>query len=197
MIHIKYLEITNYRSCIKTKIEINTNLTTLIGINGVGKSNILNSIQLLKRINRNRFFHQKEFQESLSHSNLRFIINIDDQEYILKADIFFETDENNLDEIYSARMQLKPNNGNSRKWIEIDADLYEVVDRLRYMPKSQQQARMYEKYLGIEHRKLAVNLVTYLTNISYYSATQFSDPTKCPISLELEDSRQAAHWQIL
>ena len=32
-------------------------------------------------------------------------------------------------------------------------------------------------------------MVSYLSNISYYSATQFSDPTKCPISLELEDSK--------
>jgi AAA15 family ATPase/GTPase len=136
MIQIRSLEITNYRSCIKTKVEINTSLTALIGANGVGKSNILNSIQLLKRINRNRYFHQKEFQESLSSTNLKFNLLIDDVPYILKADIFYETDESNTENIYSARLLFKRNTPQTRKWTEIDADLYEVVERLKYFKSS-------------------------------------------------------------
>ena len=77
MIRIKKIEIFNYRSCIKTKIDIPTNLTTLIGINGVGKSNIMNSIQLLKRISRNRYFHQKHLKDKLSHTRLNIKLEID------------------------------------------------------------------------------------------------------------------------
>jgi predicted ATP-dependent endonuclease of OLD family len=162
-------------------------LTTLIGINGVGKSNILNSIQLLKRINRNRYFHQKALQESLSLSTLKFDLKIDDVAYILKADIYYETDERNIDEIYSAELLLKKED--SQKWIEVDADLYEVVDRFKHMSKTSQMHLFNEKRFETEIGKIILELMEYLSNISYYSATQFSDPTKCPISFELEDSR--------
>src|SRR5687768_3349303 len=107
MIRINKLEIYNYRSCIKTKVEITTALTTLIGINGVGKSNILNSIQLLKKINRNRYFHQRQLIESLTHSRLQIELSVDSAMYLLKADIYYDTDETNTDEIYSAELKLK------------------------------------------------------------------------------------------
>jgi AAA15 family ATPase/GTPase len=187
MIRIIDLEIKNYRSCINTKIEINNDLTTLIGINGVGKSNILNSIQLLKRINRNRYFNQKALQDSLSHSELKFNLKINGEFYILKSDIYYETDERNIDEIYSAELLLKKNG--LKKWIPVDADLYEIVDRLRHMGRSNQLHLFHDKKLDTEQGKIIIGLIEYLSNISYYSATQFSDPTKCPISIELEEKR--------
>lgn len=187
MIRINDIEISNYRSCIKTKLEISNNLTTLIGINGVGKSNILNSIQILKRINRNRYFHQKALQESLSHSELKFNLTINKTSYTLKADIYYETDERNIDEIYSAELLLKKEG--SKKWVEVDADLYEVVDRLKHMGKTNQLHLFNHGRFDTDEGKIVIELIEYLSNISYYSATQFSDPTKCPISIELEDSR--------
>lgn len=187
MIRIKNIEIGNYRSCIKTKLEINNNLTTLIGINGVGKSNILNSIQILKNINRNRYFHQKVLQESLSHSKMILKLIIDEVPFTLKADIYYETDERNIDEINSAELLLKKDASN--KWIKVDANLYDVVDRLRRMGKSNQLNLFHDKRLSSDNGKTIIELIGYLSNISYYSATQFSDPTKCPISIELEDSR--------
>lgn len=85
MIKIKKIDIFNYRSCIKTRVEILTDLTTLIGVNGVGKSNILNSIQLLKRINRNRYFHQRSLFETLSHTRLDILLDIDSELFNLNA----------------------------------------------------------------------------------------------------------------
>lgn len=191
MIKIKLIEIFNYRSCIATKIDIGTNLTTLIGINGVGKSNIMNSIQLLKRINRNRYFHQRNLNISLPHTNLNLLLKIDESLYQLKSDIYYDTDETNSEEIYSAEIKIRNLTKKSRKWLEIDAELYEFVN---YLSRSNQKNIDIRKGFGhknytIEEAKFAITIVSYLTNISYYSATQFSDPTKCPISLELEDSR--------
>lgn len=190
MIKIKKIDIFNYRSCIKTRIEIETDLTTLIGVNGVGKSNILNSIQLLKRINRNRYFHQKSLFETLSHTRLDILFDIDTEIYNLKADIYYDTNEANLEEIYSAELKIKNTSKSNSKWVEIDADLYEFVE---YMHRTQGKVGLnrvqFKKEKPIEEIRFAVEIISYLTNISYYSATQFSDPTKCPISLELEDSR--------
>ncbi len=190
MIKIKKFDIFNYRSCIKTRVEILTDLTTLIGINGVGKSNILNSIQLLKRINRNRYFHQPSLFEKLSHTRLDLLLEIDGQIFNLKADIYYDTNESNIEEIYSAELKVKNISKTNTKWIEIDADLFEFVD---YVNKTSSKVDVNQirlrKNKPIEEVRFAIELITYLTNISYYSATQFSDPTKCPISLELEDSR--------
>jgi predicted ATP-dependent endonuclease of OLD family len=190
VIKIKKIDIFNYRSCIKTKVEIETNLTTLIGVNGVGKSNILNSIQLLKRINRNRYFHQKSLYETLSHTRLVILLDIDSEIYNLYADIYYDTNEANLEEIYSAELKIKNKSKPNSKWIEIDADLYEFVV---YMHRTQSKIDLnkvqFKKEKPTEEIRFAIDVISYLTNISYYSATQFSDPTKCPISLELEDSR--------
>jgi len=190
MIKIRKIEIGNYRSCIKTKIDITTDLTTLIGVNGVGKSNILNSIQLLKRINRNRYFHQKQLKDTLSHSKLDLLLNIDEVLYQFKSDIFYDTDETNNEEIYSADLRIKEFNSKGAKWIDIDADLYEYVDYLKRSNKHIELEKAFlHRQIDLKHAQFAVKIISYLTNISYYSATQFSDPTKCPISLELEDSR--------
>ncbi len=190
MIRIKKFDIFNYRSCIKTRVEILTNLTTLIGINGVGKSNILNSIQLLKRINRNKYFHQPSLIDKLSHTRLDILLQMDDDIYNLKADIYYDTNESNMEEIYSAELKIKNTSITNSKWIEIDADLYEFVDYIsRTSRKIDFNKIKFKRDKPIEEVKFGVELITYLTNISYYSATQFSDPTKCPISLELEDSR--------
>jgi predicted ATP-dependent endonuclease of OLD family len=190
MIKINKLEIFNYRSCIKTKVETSTPLTTLIGINGVGKSNILNSIQLLQKINRNRYFHQRQLIETLSHSRLNLELDIDSTIIILKADIYYDTDESNTDEIYSAELKYKNLNLKNRKWTEIDSDLYEYIDYTNRATKPIDVERFFShRKKNIEESKISLRLISYLTNISYYSATQFSDPTKSPISLELEDSR--------
>lgn len=190
MIKIKKIDIFNYRSCIKTRVEVMSDLTTLIGVNGVGKSNILNSIQLLKRINRNRYFHQKSLFETLSHTRLDILFDIETEIYNLKADIYYDTNEVNLEEIYSAELKIRNTNEKKSKWTEIDADLYEYVEFMhRTQGKVDLNRIQVKKAKPIEEVRFAVEIISYLTNISYYSATQFSDPTKCPISLELEDSR--------
>ena len=117
---IHELEIYNYRSCIKTKLEINSNLTTLIGVNGAGKSNILNSLQLLRNINYNRFLYTKTSKKNLSHSRINLLFEIDDIKYLLRSDIYYDTDENNIDEVFHNNSKIKNITANSKKWISIN-----------------------------------------------------------------------------
>lgn len=190
MIRIRFIEILNYRSCIATKIDLGTDLTTLIGINGVGKSNIMNSIQLLKQINRNRYFHQQQLKNTLPHANLNIKLEIDNVLYHLKSDIYFDTDETNTEEIYSAEIKLRNLSKKSKRWLEIDSELYEFVHYISRTNKNIEIVKGFShKNYNVDEARFAVRIINYLTNISYYSATQFSDPTRCPISLELEDSR--------
>lgn len=195
MIKIQKIEIANYRSCINTSIDVQDDLTTLIGVNGVGKSNILNSLQLLKKINRNRFYHQQVIQETFKHSNLKINLSIDDEIFILKADIYYETDQSNLDEIYNADIQFKKINDKSRKWFQIDIDLFGYVERLKFINRPFNDKKIQDKYLNSEVGQTAVKIVNYLNDISYYSATQFSEPTRCPVSIELDDTNRFVNFR--
>jgi recombinational DNA repair ATPase RecF len=85
---MKKLDISNYRSCTKTGFDIHPNLTTLIGRNGAGKSNILNSIQLLKKVNYNKLLHKASLLDpSFLHSQIEMILDINNEEKILTFNI--------------------------------------------------------------------------------------------------------------
>jgi predicted ATP-dependent endonuclease of OLD family len=190
MIKIINLEIKNFRSCINTKVEINEYLTTLIGVNGVGKSNILNSIQLLKKPKqRNRYIHIDNHKKSyLSHSGLKFDFKINEEIINLRAKIYYETNERNIDEVFFTDIKIKKLT--SKKWFSIDSDLYELGNRFRYNINNPHFGiHINSNKLNSYEAKISIEIIKYLSNISYYSATQFSDPTKSPVSIELEDSR--------
>lgn len=183
---IKEVEINNYRSCIKTKFEIQDNLTALIGINGAGKSNILNALQLLTKSKRNRRYFDVEHNENMLITKLNLTIEFDEKKVFLRASIFYETDERNIDEIFNIELKYRLENSPTRKWNSMNNEFIEVADFMNRkglidVPKN--------KIFQTEKAKWEIKLLQYLNKVNYYSATQFSDPSKCPISFELEDSK--------
>jgi len=180
---LKEVEISNYRSCIKTKLDLRDNLTTLIGVNGVGKSNILNCLQLLKQ-NRNRRYFRRRPKDILSHTRLDLKIEMEAITVLFRADIYYETDERNIDEVYFSELKFRFDGGNPRRWTKISPEFQEVID---YMKRSGSTKFPMEKRLQTENARISIEILRFLTNVNYYSATQFSDPTRCPASIELED----------
>jgi len=189
---IKEVEINNYRSCIKTKFELQDNLTALIGINGVGKSNILNALQLLTKNRRNRRYFDEEHNENLLITKLFLTLVYEEKLIFLRANIFYETDERNTDEIFNIDLKYRIENSNSRKWNKIDSDFSEVA---YFMNKRGIVNVPKNKEFQSEKAKWEIKLLQQLNKVNYYSATQFSDPSKCPISFELEDSRLARSYR--
>jgi len=180
---IKNVQISNYRSCIQTKFDLHDNLTALIGINGVGKSNILNALQLLKKGRKVRRFYGEENFENLSVTNLNFTIEIENRIILIRSKIYYETDERNTDDIYSIEMKLRDEDSPG-KWINIENYFFEVVD---YMNRTGTSIIPKKKEFQSEEARFIIQLLNSLNKVNYYSATQFSDPSKCPISFELED----------
>jgi len=183
MMKLKEVEISNYRSCIKTKLDMHDNLTTLIGVNGVGKSNILNSLQLLKQ-NKNRHYYRRRPKDNLSHTRLNLKIESETDTLRFRADIYYETDERNIDEVYFTELKFRFDGKNPRRWTKISPEFQEIVD---YMRRNGNTKFHLAKRLQTESARISIELLRYLTNVNYYSATQFSDPTRCPASIELED----------
>ena len=95
---LKSFKIHSYRSCIKAKLDLNPQLTTLIGINGAGKSNILNSLLLLQKKTTRRFSNRKG-ESSPNVCKIQADILHEKKLVSIKAKIYFATDERNLDEI--------------------------------------------------------------------------------------------------
>lgn len=183
---IKEVEIFNYRSCIKTKFELQDTLTALIGINGVGKSNILNALQLIKKGRRNRRYFGEEHNDNLLITSLNLLVEFEEKRIFLRSKVFYETDERNTDEIFNIELKYRFEDSSPRSWITIDSEFLEVAD---FMNKKELSVVPRVKKFQTEKAKWQIRLLQYLNKINYYSATQFSDPSKCPISFELEDAK--------
>lgn len=183
---IKEIEINNYRSCVKTKFELQDNLTALIGINGVGKSNILNALQLLTKSRRNRRYFEEEHNENFLTTKLNLTLEYEEKLLFLRANIFYETDERNTDEIFNIDLKYRLENTAVRKWNKLNNEFLEVAD---FMNKKGLVDVPKNKQFQTEKAKWEIKFLQHLIKVNYYSATQFSDPSKCPISFELEDLR--------
>lgn len=57
---IEQLEISDYRSCLNTTLNLQPDLSVLIGPNGSGKTNILNSLVLLRSLTTEERFRRDD-----------------------------------------------------------------------------------------------------------------------------------------
>jgi len=180
---IKEIEIQNYRSCIKTKFALNTDLSVLIGPNGVGKSNILYGLQLFPSTERNRKFYNID-SEFGSETQINLIAIIDEIDYVIRAKFSYKTNEKNRDVLFYTEIKYREVEAkNKRKWVVVDSEILEYAS---YIFKTKRKVQF--KRFETEQAKLSLRLLQSLRNINYYSATQFSDPSRCPVSIELDES---------
>jgi len=194
MIKINKIRISNYRSCIDTSIDLSENLSSLIGINGSGKTNILNSIALLSRSAKGgsglfpyAFSRNKKNKDLYLNSKVEYTLAVDDKEYILLYDIWYDTDDKNNDSIKYYEMSFKLNKiGEKFKDISfeaIDNILSKKALSALFINNSNKNPFNIKRNLS----DVFENCLLFLTNTSYYSATQFSSPALCPNSIEVED----------
>jgi AAA15 family ATPase/GTPase len=202
---LRTFKITAYRSCLNTTITPHPQLTTLIGINGVGKSNLLNAIVLLRKIiqrNRPVQLHQRRLG---SQCGVSFELIHEGKVIRAKGLIYYDTDEKNQDEVLSSIIKWNfKDHLNNRKWFELPLgvfvkyiDLVTPSDIYRYFTN-------FDKPIPKKITPVLIHLLKYLSGINYYSASQFSDPSKCPVSIELDEnspikktSNQFGHEQFI
>lgn len=181
---ILQVEINNYRSCIETRFDLPLNLMTLIGANGVGKSNILYGLQLFTKMDRNRRFFTEDSKEELLSTQINLVTEFEEKIVFIRSTFYYETDERNIDEVFHTDIKYRIQGENSRKWNNVDNVVYELIEFL-----NSRKLRELPKQFQTEKIQFSIRLIGSLSNLSYYSATQFSDPSKCPISIELDDFR--------
>jgi AAA15 family ATPase/GTPase len=215
--YISKLEIRNFRSCIKTSINFNNNLSTLIGINGSGKSNFLNGIMLLKKmINIPYYSSDEEFSLSTCKINGSFVI--ENKELPFKAVIDYVTNDHNFDQVINATQswnfleftginkfieipinnirslrnlgQLtlfdkKPKELSDNEWKSFISESYYASITSKYSI----DRKNFKMFFGILEK-----ISEFLQQISYYSASQFTDPSRCPTYFEIDIEKRTPRF---
>src|SRR5437588_1405557 len=202
-VFLERIDLRSYRSCKKTIIDLNQNLSTLIGANGSGKSNILNGLLLLKKITRISRY-RAETDAFRSGCKLGAQFNVDGKLIKYQALIQYVTNDRNMDEVVSAseKWNFKEITGQN-KWFSIPLsstdDLYRFGKRIiRHTSKGNLAYVRFDPVTVFNLPKGAkgVTIVSalekihhFISGINYYSASRFTDPSKCPASFELESDR--------
>jgi len=193
MINLKRVEIVNYRSCLDTKVPITKDLTALIGINGVGKTSILNAIMLVRNITTKRGYLEDEYGFDVT-SVIKLYFDINGEEFQFKFEALLDIGQNNIDEIEAYSIYYK--SASSRHWIKLRITNADYAIRARdneVDALNKLRANDFNKRIDNSYKDQILDSLKYLRNISYYSASQFSDPSKCSISFELDESKPSRY----
>lgn len=194
---IKKIKVENYRSCLNTGFELQPQLSVLIGPNGSGKTNILNAILLLRKLAKEEdeayYFRERP---PTAQCKIKVWFNVDGKNIILTAVIHTYTDENNKDVIVSSRQTwyVKDFTGSAKRivmplWVGRHIDDKRFIRR-RVRLHSRRGSIFEHRYeLGDLPEALARTfslIAKYVSDMRYYSASQFTNPANCPVSFEIE-----------
>lgn len=203
--YIEKIELSDYRSCKKTTMPLNKELSALIGPNGSGKSNILNGIILLRKIA--RLLRPRIDEDSPpSACKIKVWFNVDGIVIPYQAIVSYTTNDRNLDEVVSAEQKWNffAITG-KKKWLKLPLSLSIELDR--FLPgtlsdlSNNEKIRLMRRFgefissdIPTDERVFVVieKIFRFVSGISYYSASQFTDPSRSPTSFEIENQRLSA-----
>lgn len=199
---LKRVTIENYRSCLKTVIDLHPNLSVLIGPNSSGKTNILQAIMLLYKLAADEPHHRRHaitvnsrIKAAFEHRNTRIQ---------LRASVDTYPDEANNDVILLSR----------EKWVFTEKNKKRASFEMPLAFAAQYRPEMYDFYSvhwGHSRRMHVIpfrsrlasetappawtrsslrNIAQYCKGMRYYGASQFTNPGTCPPSFQIEQEQE-------
>lgn len=190
------MDITNYRSCVATKFEPNTDLSVLIGPNGSGKTTVLSTFQLLSKLASSSHSYRRRNDPFSTACVLKASFNWKEFSVTYEAKISLVNNERNEDEILNASESWYSYSiTGSRKKIELP--MHAMGDSYGFRSDYQESIVAYlarhtndEDIARILAR--AISAITgFVSGISYYGASVFTNPSTSPISFEVESESGA------
>ncbi|GFO64115.1 AAA family ATPase [Geomonas paludis] len=193
---LEKVEIIKYKSCEKTLLNINDTLTALIGVNGSGKTSILSAIKLLKRITDNRYHYFSNNSKNLLETIVVAVFTYQNIKVELKSTFDYDIGSHSQEEIASIKTEWRIQNIYPKKWIDIPVEILlsefrshrrrTMSDKMYLTYKAYEKFRTLKDNIPKDFFEYAARAIEFIESINYYSATQFSDPQRCPTSIELE-----------
>lgn len=212
-IRIHKFEVLNYRSCIKTSVFPNPYLSAFIGRNASGKSSILNAIVLLRSISRQRR-NRRESDTTPAKSKLNVEFQYGRRLIHFKADVYYTQSEKIRDEVFTAKTQwnfrevtgkdewvsdpellpldfssyIRTHDAGHFVWRGESALSFTVGRKANWTSAEQKKFEAEQESLR-KRLRVSRDISRFLSGLSYYSASQFTDPTRCPVAIEVDDER--------
>lgn len=198
---LKRVVIENYRSCLRTSIDLHPHLSVLIGPNGSGKTNILQAIMFLKKM-----VHQSEHRSSLgggisATSRLKVTFQQGGTQLRLGASIDAYADESNNDVIVASKQKWLLDRPGKKRF-SLKAPLSLVGGIGTYSMRRSLFGLSEREYYQYTHARLGLrstpnrlqewiwralrSVAGYCSGITYYGASQFTNPGTCPASFDVD-----------
>jgi energy-coupling factor transporter ATP-binding protein EcfA2 len=193
---LKRIVLENYRSCLRTSIDLDPRLSVFIGPNGSGKTNILLGLMLL-----NQMSHWPEHAPGLRRltttSRLRAAFRVGSSEAELRASVKAYTNESNSDVMVTSSQKWALSRGRRRFSSELPlttAGHLRSIGRHHFVP-AEFARHQYQLFIGSSHRARPVprwagstfaGVERFCRGMRYYGASQFTNPGSCPTSFEVE-----------
>lgn len=211
VVRLTHIDMDGYRSCVSSSFNPHLELSALIGINGAGKTNLLSAIRLLS-LHSNRYGRQTAEVKAASETVVTAWFSVGVLKIGLRLEIRLTESNRNTDEVIQIietwNLQAITGVKSWKKMPPMELFTKEGEPPLRFMremlfleseaklnpsaKKMYTEAFDFDKEL-IDNPKVikTLKLISQFRNgIAYYSASQFTDPTRCPSSFEIdEDSR--------
>lgn len=205
-IRLESITIEGYRSCRETNFTPNAHLSTLIGINGVGKTNLLQAIRLLDpRRGHRRVWRGAEEISEIGSVKLTAWFIANESRVGLRLVLGSLDGGRRNDELVSVQelWNLGSFTG-SKAWKPMPPASFlrdnqqgaEVEGQFFLFNDDVDGIRHSGKYFGrfdlsvLSNKKAVEALIAiadFRSGISYYSASQFTDPSRCPSSFEVDE----------
>jgi len=203
--HISKVGIRNYRSCGKTEVRIDQQLSCFVGQNGAGKTSFLSAVNLLRRIvTRRRAYNLEKRHVAQWSSEIGCQVQFDGIVVDFLARVLFAEDRRSEEIDYiEDRWKITYDGREPRNYKS-------VLEVLRFFqlnykegfPKNPNHViqlptmdlRSVAADISGRDAEIILRVADFFGDIRYYGASKFTDPSRAPNYLEIDPSRGYHEW---